>query len=453
MKQVIYLTAMFWIIIISLPQGISFADDAKRMGGVGNRLSTEIFLADLLNYAYLNNPSITASKQDWIISIENYNLGKSYPDPQIMSTYYPSPIETRLGPQDYNLTLSQQFPFPGTLSQKGRVLESDVKISKFRLDKTVREIAASIIISFHELIYVQKASHFAQSNFKLVQKLLKLSENLYANDKALFYDISKARAQTAQIQYDILLLKELELTEKARINTLLNREPHAKLGVAKDLAFRKVVYEISEIYELSRDNLENILIAEEKINQSTQRMKLAKLENLPSFKLGLFYASIGDPDVPTPPPDAGDDAIGIQLGFNIPLWLGKNQSRTSIAFAMKQKARAQKLEIINKTSAKISRLWFKLQNSKRLITLYAKEMIPQSLRSVQTAETWYRQGEGSFSDFLELQATAYNFQISLERAKADYGNTLVKLELFTGVSLDKRISGKKSIAPKGDDKS
>ena len=104
--------------------------------------------------------------------------------------------------------------------------------------------------------------------------------------------------------------------------------------------------------------------------------------------------------MPTPPPDAGDDAIGIQLGFNIPLWLGKNQSRTSRAFAMKQKARAQKLEIINKTSARISRLWFKLQNSKRLITLYTKEMIPQSLRSVQTAETWYRQVEGSFSDFL-----------------------------------------------------
>ena len=58
-------------------------------------------------------------------------------------------------------------------------------------------------------------------------------------------------------------------------------------------------------------------------------------------------------------------------------------------------------------------------------------MIPQSLKSVQTAETWYREGEGSFSDFLELQATAYNFQLSLERAKADYGKTLVKLELLT----------------------
>ncbi len=417
MKQVIYLTAMFWIIIISFPQGISFADDVKRMEGVENRLSTEISLSDLLNYAYLNNPSIIASKEDWKIAIENYNLGKSYPDPQIMSTYYPSPIETRLGPQDWNLTLSQQFPFPGTLSQKGKVLESDEKISKFRLDKSVREIAASIIISFHELIYIQKAGHFAQSNFKLVQKLLKISENHYANDKALFYDISKARAQAAQIQYDILLLEELEQSEKARINTLLNREPLARLGTARDLAFRKVVYEIDEIYELSRDNLEDILIAEEKINQSSQRLKLSKFENLPSFKLGLFYASIGDPDVPTPPPDAGDDAIGIQLGFNIPLWLGKNQSRTSRAFAMKQKARAQKLEIINKTSARISRLWFKLQNSKRLITLYTKEMIPQSLRSVQTAETWYRQGEGSFSDFWNSRPQPIIFRYPLNVQK------------------------------------
>jgi len=460
MKQIFYSAAIFWIVFILLSPGLSIADNEIELEGIENRLSTEISLSDLLNYAYVNNPSIIASKEDWKIAIENYNLGKSYPDPQIMSTYYPSPIETRLGPQDWNLTLSQQFPFPGTLSQKGKVLESDEKISKFRLDKSVREITASIIISFHELIYIQKAGHFAQSNFKLVQKLLKISENHYANDKALFYDISKARAQAAQIQYDILLLKELEQSEKSRINTLLNREPHARLGTARDLAFRKVIYGIDEIYELSRDNLEDILIAEEKINQSSQRIKLTKFENLPSFKLGLFYASVGDPDVPTPPPDAGDDAIGIQLGFTIPLWLGKNQSKTSKAFAMKQKARAQKLVVVNKTHARISRLWFKLQNSKRLITLYAKEMIPQSLRSVQTAETWYRQGEGSFSDFLELQATAYNFQISLERAKADYGKTLVKLELLTGVSLDKKIIDKrindkkrvdeKTITSKGD---
>jgi outer membrane protein TolC len=77
------------------------------------------------------------------------------------------------------------------------------------------------------------------------------------------------------------------------------------------------------------------------------------------------------------------------------------------------------------------------------MTLYEKELIPQSMLSVQTAETWYRQGDGSFSDFLELQATAYNFQLSLARATADYGKTLVLLEQLAGVALDKKIEENK----------
>ena len=65
------------------------------------------------------------------------------------------------------------------------------------------------------------------------------------------------------------------------------------------------------------------------------------------------------------------------------------------------------------------------------------------MRSIQTAETWYRQGQGSLSDLFEIQATAYNFQLSLARAKADYGKTLVKLEQFTGVALNKKMAVKK----------
>ena len=94
--------------------------------------------------------------------------------------------------------------------------------------------------------------------------------------------------------------------------------------------------------------------------------------------------------------------------------------------------------VANRTKARISRLWFKLQNSNRLISLYEKDLLPQAISSVQTAETWFREGQGNFSDFLEVQATAYNFQLSLERARADYGKTLVQLEQQAGVILDRK---------------
>jgi outer membrane protein TolC len=318
------------------------------------------------------------------------------------------------------------------------VLEADVRIAKLQVDKTVKEMVQAISTSFYELAYIQQAIHIAEANLSLNQALATISQGSHAMDRALFYDISKAQAQTAQIQYDILLLGELEKTEKIKLNTLLNRSPDEGLGSVITSGPRRIVYSLGEIYDLAMENQEEILIAGERVQKSEETIELTKFENLPSFKLGLFYAGIGDPDVATPPRDAGDDALGIQLGMNLPLWFGKNKSRTAKALAAQKKAIADKVVVANRTKAAISRLWFRLENSRRLISLYKNQLLPQALASVQTAETWFREGQGNFSDFLEVQATAYSFQLSLERAKADYGITLVALEQMVGVPLDTR---------------
>jgi outer membrane protein TolC len=438
MKHLFALSILLCMGIVLICQNPARASDTaeKKQAELASSLSTAIRLSDLLTYAYLSSPAITASKKSWQAFIENYRVGKSYPDPQLAATYFPRPIETRLGPQDWSLTLSQVIPFPGTLSQKARVLEADVAISRLKVDKTVKTIVTEVSLAFYELVYIQKALAVAQANLDLHQQMLQISENAYADDKALFYDVSKARAQTAQIQYDILLLKELEKTQKTTINTLLNRAPAASLGQTAGTLPREVVYSLDEVYALAMMHQEDILMAEEKVHKSEQAMQLTRFETLPSFKLGLFYAGIGDPDVLNPPPDAGDDAVGVQFGMNIPLWSGKNKSRTAQALAEKQKAQAEKIDTANKVKAGISRLWFKLENAQRLITLYEKNLLPQAVSALQTAETWFKQGQGSFADFLEIQATAYNFQLSLTRAKADYAKTLVLLEQAAGAVLD-----------------
>lgn len=416
---------------------VSAAEPAKNLlAELEAGLSGTVQLSDLLEYAYLTSPAVTASKKSWEAFIETYRVEKSLPDPQISATFFPRPIETRLGPQDWNLTLSQAIPFPGTLTQKARVLESDAAMARIRVDKTVKAVVAEVSSSFYELGYIQTAVAVAQANLALVRQMLQISENAYSDDKALFYDVSKARAQTAQLQYDLLLFNELEKTEKITLNSLLNRPPEAPLGQAAKVWPGKVVYSLEEVYDLTLAHQEDILLAEEQVNRSEQAVQLTRLETMPSFKVGLFYAGIGDPDVPNPPPDAGDDAVGVQFGMTLPLWLGKNQSRTARALAEKQNAQARKTEAANQVLARISRLWFKLENAERLIALYEKDLLPQAISSVRTAETWFKQGQGGFADFLEIQATAYNFQLSLARARADYAKTLVVLEQVAGVVLD-----------------
>ncbi|MFZ3046603.1 MAG: TolC family protein [Desulfatirhabdiaceae bacterium] len=395
-------------------------------------------LPELVAYAYDRNPAIQAARDAWRAAVEKYRISTSLPDPQFMVTYFPQPIETRLGPQDWNASFSQRFPFPGRLSREGEVVEQEVLIARLGMDKTVRDVSVSIQESYHELLYIQQARSIAGRNAGLLDELRKISETAYAEDRATFLDVAKSQSQTGQLRYDMLLLEELEDTERTQLNGFLNREPEAPIGKLAPVFTRPVVYTLEEIYALAESRQEEILIADARVEQAGRRIELAQYQNLPDFSLGLFYASIGQPDVAMPPSGASDDAVGIQFGVSVPLWLGKNDSRVRQARAEAGKAQAMRTEQVNQSRTRIRTLFFKLRNAERLITLYGDEMIPQALSSMETAETWFRQGQGSFSDFVEIQATTYNFQLSMARARADYGKALAGLERIAGLDLTQR---------------
>lgn len=54
-------------------------------------------------------------------------------------------------------------------------------------------LSKNFFYQIYELIYIQNAIHIAKINFNLNQKLLKISENSYADDKALFYELQRPR--------------------------------------------------------------------------------------------------------------------------------------------------------------------------------------------------------------------------------------------------------------------
>ncbi|AQV01634.1 TolC family protein [Desulfococcus multivorans] len=414
----------------SVPSGPSAGD--------GLRLEDQARLPDLIVYAYEQNPAIQAAREASRAVVEKYRMSTSLPDPQLMVTYFPDPIETRLGPQDWNASISQRFPFPGRLSKEGEVAAQEVLMARLDLDRTVRDVSVAIQESYHELHYIRQARSIAGKNAGLLDELRKISETAYAEDQATFLDVVKAQSQTGQLRYDMLLLEELEDTERTRLNGLLNRAPGAPIGELAPVAVRPVVYTLDDIYAMAESRQEEIRTADAQVSQAERRIELARYQNLPDFSVGLFYAGIGQPDVTMPPPDAGDDAVGIQFGVSIPLWFGKNAGRIRQATADAQRARAMKAERINQSRTQIRALYFRLRNAERLMTLYGKEMIPQALASMETAETWFREGQGSFSDFVEIQATVYNFQLSLARARADYGKALAGLERLAGLDLTRQ---------------
>jgi outer membrane protein TolC len=427
-----------WIVILVCMQLLGSGKPAYSLDEPDNLFREKVALEDLIHYALQKNPSIRAVREAWRATIENFRVVTGYPDPQLMVSYYPEPIETRLGPQDWNVNLSQKIPLPGKLSKAGEVVETESRIAKLRLDKTVREVIKSIRESYHELRYIREAKRVAGENLKLLNHLRKVGETAYADDRATLLDMVKAQSQLGQLQYDIILLKDLEQTEITRLNTILNRLPGAEIGQLQYLPFQTVAYGVDELYQLSEKNQEDILIAQNRIEKGEVKVELARLWNLPDFKLGLFYGSIGTPDIPQPPPNAGRDTVGVQIGMSLPLWSGKNKGRVARAYAEMKMAREEKAIRVNQVRQKIRSLYFRLENAKRLTELYKYELLPQAAKAIEIAEVWFRNGESSFSDFVEAQAVWYNFQLTFERASADYGKYLANIEQLVGQSITLR---------------
>jgi outer membrane protein TolC len=404
-----------------------------------SNLESNVTLNRLIDYALQSNTKIVEAREAWKATIENRRIATGLPDPQLMFTYFPNPIETRLGPQDWNASLSQAIPYPGKLMKAGDIVDKDSEVARLSLDKSIRDTATNVKVAFYELSYIRNAQKVAAENIKLIEHLRKVGETAYSGNQGALIDIVKAQSQAGQLQYDILLLNELELTEVTNLNSLLNRPPQAAIGALVLPAVQPPVYTLSELYDLAKLNQEEIKMMDALVNKAEINVDLATDQRLPDFKVGVFYAGIGSPDVAQAPEDAGDDAFGVQFGLSIPIWIGKNNSKVNQARAEKARAVAAKKTQVNDTNSNIHSIYFRLQNALRLITLYSDNLLPQAASSMNMAETLFREKQKGFSDFIEAQSTWYNFNLAIARATADYGKYLARLERLIGHRITEKL--------------
>ena len=72
-------------------------------------------LDSLQALAYENNPGLKASYKEFESTLTRVDQASALADPTLSFGYFISPVETRVGPQRAKLSLTQMFPWFGTL--------------------------------------------------------------------------------------------------------------------------------------------------------------------------------------------------------------------------------------------------------------------------------------------------------------------------------------------------
>ena len=424
-KQIASLLVLTVLLTVSAQNAFSSSDTAS---------TDAVTLKSLIQEALKENPSIKSAKYRWGAAIERLPQVNSLPDPWLSFTYFPEPIETRLGPNDSKFMFTQAVPYLKKLSVKESIAGSDARIAELEYKREIRSVITAVSESYFELLYLQNALETTSNQKDILTEITKIGAADYAADSATLNDVLTAQGKLAQLNYDYLLIVELMETERARLNSLLNRSPDAELGGLENLT-AVVKHELDELYDIAKDNREEIEILNAGIAKMDEMTELAKLSSYPDFKFSLLYSQIGEPDG-MQPVDAGRDAYGVTVGLTIPIWGEKNRAGVSEQMLKKRALIEKKNNSINMTNSKINSLYFKMNNAKRLMELYSGTLIPQAKETMLKAQEWYKQRGTSFSQFLETQSVWLNFKLAYQRAAADHNKYAVRLQNLLGINLD-----------------
>jgi len=402
-------------------------------------LSGDLDLGQLIEIAADRNARLAAARQRWLASVERPSQARSLPDPLLRYTEFIDPIETRVGPNNRRFDLIQPIPWPGKLSVAGKLAEEQAKIKELEYHIALRDTVANVKVSYAEYAFLRKAIEIVEQNRTLARQMAEKASALYATSKkgkrdvVTLFDSLKAQSQLAQLAYDFITLDELRMVEATNINSFLSREPRAPLGAPKDLPYRLLNVNIEQLYAMGLTYRQELQAKVHAIAAAHEAQRLAELARVPDFSVGVTYSQIGSAIAPIP--DSGKDAWGISLGMTLPIWVTKNRARIAEATNRRYAAERDRQAEVDDMMARITKVYFRLQNAERLVRLYKESLIPQAEEAMEIAEQWRDVGRDTIGRYLEAQSVWLNFQLAYHRALADYEQMVARMEQLVGTSL------------------
>ncbi|MEQ8241052.1 MAG: TolC family protein, partial [Cyclobacteriaceae bacterium] len=125
-------------------------------------------LDDYFKIAAENNPGLEAKFKSFEAAMQKVTQVSSLPDPNLSFGYFVSPVETRVGPQRARFSLTQMFPWFGTLKaqEDAATLMAEAKYQEF-LDAR-NKLYYKVSASYYPLYELQKLISIEEENQRIL---------------------------------------------------------------------------------------------------------------------------------------------------------------------------------------------------------------------------------------------------------------------------------------------
>jgi outer membrane protein TolC len=377
--------------------------DTTELPTLGDSATLDEYLA----YAALNNPGLEAAFNRWKAALERVPQVKSLPDPRFTYRYFIREVETRVGPQEQGLGLSQMFPWFGKLELRGGVAAEAAEAARQQYENEKLQLFFEVKDAFYEYYYLGRAIDVVNENYELVEYLESVARARYKTAAAGHPDVIRAQVEMGKLEDQLRSLRDLLVPALARLNAVLNRPTDTALALPRTIPDEQPVFTDEQVLDWLAHDSPVLRALDHEIERTRQAVALAKKNYYPDFTLGVDYTDVGSANRSSPqgfanpaalrsasrfaggmgdlidayaigrsfspgsrPEDSGQDIWMVSLSMNLPIWRGKYAAGEREARARYLAAVGTRAQQENSLTAAVQRTLFEHRDAERKITLY-----------------------------------------------------------------------------------
>jgi cobalt-zinc-cadmium efflux system outer membrane protein len=392
-------------------------------------------LPELEAAALAKNREILAAQRRIAVVEARRGSAASLDDPSFMYRGWGTPLSR---PWDLNQTqhmfmYSQSLLGGGKRQLRTQVADADIDIAKAEVEAKKRDVLAQVRRAFYELLQNQEGLRFHDEQAALARQGLEAARIKYVVGKVPQSDMLKAQiALTRLVEHLVMLQQDGDLA-RARLNTLLGRDPGSPLDVVGDYSPPSQLPGLLDLEKMALDNRAELAAISATIRQSETRTQLAEKSLKPDYTLSGGYMLMPDDS-------RYRNTYMAELSVTLP-WLNWGRHNAEITEASAVVA-AEKAEYESRRAAifvEIQESLVRARVAQRLVGLYRDTLRPQAQAVLRATVAAYQTDRTDYLNLLDSQNTTLDVELNYIRAVSDLETRMADLEQAVGAPLPRRL--------------
>ncbi len=380
-----------------------------------------------LERAAENDPQLIAAFKDYHSALQKVPQVGALPDPELALGYFISPVETRVGPQRANFSVSQMFPWFGTLEKKeeAAALKAKAAYAEFRSQRA--ELYQKVRNTWYELAFKQARIRSVDSTLRTLRTMERISDSRYQTGQRSMADHLRIRMERREMEEKLQSIKDELSPLRTRFNSLTGRSHDAELQFPEGFTELQLPYEDRQQLRDSVIKADPVLDKLEWQERSQKKEKaVAQAEGKPSFGVGLNYTVVGKrpgADIS----DNGKDVLIPMLRMKLPIYRDRYKAAVKEAEYRAESYRRSMQDRKETLHADIEEAYTAYDDALRRLELYEAQL-QDAIRARNILLDAFRTGDADVEELLELQRKVYRYRTERDRARKDRNKAVARIK-------------------------